>query len=232
MNFVHIGAGAGDLDPATNYRDGFTELVKNHKTKNKNVFVVEANPINIKKLKKCWKNYKSVKIYNFAIVSKKINKNKIRFYYCKKDAPHYQLFSQNIKHVKYYFPDSKIESKLIKTESIKNFMEKNFKKKIIDFFSVDIEGGDFNVIMNLNLKKYNIQNISLEYLHLNVKQKQKILHKLITNGYSYYGFGIDHNNIDWYFKKKVNVWNNWISILMPYIHRKHYKRLNLLVSHK
>ena len=77
MNFVHIGAGAGDLDPAANYRDGFTELVKNHKTKNKNVFVVEANPINIKKLKKCWKNYKSVKIYNFAIVSKKINKNKI-----------------------------------------------------------------------------------------------------------------------------------------------------------
>ena len=31
MNFVHIGAGAGDLDPAANYRDGFTELVKNHK---------------------------------------------------------------------------------------------------------------------------------------------------------------------------------------------------------
>ena len=51
------------------------------------------------------------------------------------------------------FPDSKIESKLIKTVSIKNFMEKNFKKKIIDFFSVDIEGADFNVIMSLDLKK-------------------------------------------------------------------------------
>ena len=229
MNFLHIGAGAGDLDPAANYRDGFTELVKNHKAKIKKVFVVEANPINIKKLKKCWKNYKSVKIYNFAIVSNKIDNKKIRFYYCKKDAPHYQLFSTQINHVKHYFPNSKIESKLIKTMSIKNFMEKNFKKKIINFFSVDIEGGDFNVIMSLDLKRYNIQNISLEYLHLNVKQKKKILQKLIANGYSYNGFGVDHNNIDWSFKKKTNVWNDWILKLMPYIHRKHYKRLNKLI---
>ena len=136
MNFLHIGAGAGDLDPAANYRDGFTELVKNHKAKIKKVFVVEANPINIKKLKKCWKNYKSVKVYNFAIVSNKINNKKIRFYYCKDDAPHYQLFSTQINHVKHYFPNAKIESKLIKTMSIKNFMEKNFKKKIINFFQL------------------------------------------------------------------------------------------------
>ena len=107
---------------------------------------------------------------------------------------------------------------------------KNFKKKIIDFFSVDIEGSDFDVIMGLDLKKYDIKNISLEYLHLNIKQKQKILKKLIDNGYSYNGFGVDHNNLDWSFRKKTNVWNNWISKLMPYIHRKHYKRLNILIK--
>ena len=229
MNFVHIGAGAGDLDHKANYRDGFSELVKNHKSKIKNIFVVEANPINIKKLKNCWKNYKSVKIYNFAIVSNKIKSKKIRFYYCKKDAPYYQLFSSEINHVKHYFPNSKIESKLIKTVCINNFM-KNFKKKIIDLFSVDIEGSDFDVIMGLDLKKYDIKNISLEYLHLNIKQKQKILKKLIDNGYSYNGFGVDHNNLDWSFRKKTNVWNNWISKLMPYIHRKHYKRLNILIK--
>ena len=89
MIFVHIGAGAGDLDPTTNFRDGFSELVKNHESNAKKVFIVEANPINIKKLKKCWKNYKSVKIFNFAIVSNKIKNEKIRFYYCKKDAPHF-----------------------------------------------------------------------------------------------------------------------------------------------
>ena len=35
MNFIHIGAGAGDLDPASNFRDGFSEYVKKHKVKKK-----------------------------------------------------------------------------------------------------------------------------------------------------------------------------------------------------
>ena len=29
MNFVHFGAGAGDLDPSSNFRDGFSEYIKN-----------------------------------------------------------------------------------------------------------------------------------------------------------------------------------------------------------
>ena len=33
MIFVHIGAGAGDLDPWTNFRDGFSEYVKKKKVK-------------------------------------------------------------------------------------------------------------------------------------------------------------------------------------------------------
>ena len=36
MNFLHIGGGAGDLDPTTNYRDGFSEFVKTHKSKKSN----------------------------------------------------------------------------------------------------------------------------------------------------------------------------------------------------
>ena len=44
MNFLHIGGGAGDLDPTTGFRDGFSEFVKKHKSKNKNIFIVEANP--------------------------------------------------------------------------------------------------------------------------------------------------------------------------------------------
>ena len=229
MIFVHIGAGAGDLDPKANYRDGFSELVKNHNAKNKEIFVVEANPVNIKKLETCWKNYKFAKIFNFAIVADKIKSKKIRFYYCEEDAPHYQLFSTDINHIKRNVPNSKIKSKLIKTIKIQNFMSKNFKKKAIESFSVDVEGGDFDIIMSLDLRKYDIKNISLEYLHLNKQQKYKILKKLITNGYSYDGFGVDHKNIDWLFKKKVNTWNNWVSKLMPYIHRKHYKRLNKLL---
>jgi len=226
MIFVHIGAGAGDLDYTANYRDGFSELVKNHKSKIKKIFAVEANPKNIKKLKECWKNHKSVKIFNFAIISNKINKKKIRFYFSEKDAPHYKLFSTDINHIKRNIPNPKIKSTFIKTVKINDFMSKNFKRKKIESFSVDVEGGDFDIIMDLDLKKNSIQNISLEYLHLNKKQKQKIVQKLIANGYSYSGFGVDHHNIDWSFTKKINIWNNWVSKLMPFIHRKHYKRLN------
>ena len=76
MNFVHIGAGAGDLDPSNNYRDGFTEFVKNHKSKLKKIYVVEANPKNINKLKETWKNYKNKKIINYAIIPNNTNKKK------------------------------------------------------------------------------------------------------------------------------------------------------------
>ena len=227
MNFLHIGGGAGDLDPSTGFRDGFSEFVKKHKSKNKNIFIVEANPSNINTLKKSWKKYKSVKIFNFAITGKK--KNKINFFFSEEDAPFYQLFSSDINHIKRHFPKSKIKTKTIKALSINNFLSKYFTGKKIDYFSIDIEGSDYEVIMSLDMKKYNIDNISLEYLHLKKFQKFKILKKLNKNNFSYYGFGLDHNKIDWFFSKKISIWNNLVSKLLPFIHRKHYKRLNKLI---
>ncbi len=227
MIFFHIGGGAGDLDPSTNFRDGFSEFVKSHKSKIKNIFIVEANPKNIDKLKKSWKKYKSAKIFNIAISAK--NEKKLKFFYSEKDAPHYQLFSNNANHVKRHFPESIIKSKFIKSITINKFLDNNFNNKIIDYFSIDIESSDFEVIMALNFKKFEIKNISLEYLHLTKIQKAKILKKLLDNNYSYFGFGLDHRKIDWFFKKKINRWNNIVSKLLPIIHRKHYKRLNKLL---
>ena len=227
MNFLHIGGGAGDLDPSTNFRDGFSEFVKKYRVEKKNIFIVEANPSNISTLKKSWSKYKSVKIFNIAISNKRTKK--IKFFFSEKDAPYYQLFSSNIKHIKIHFPGSIIKNKIINSVNINEFLEKYFFNKKIDYFSIDIESGDYDVLMELNLKKYEIENVSLEYLHLNKNQKIKILKKFINLGYSYYGFGLDHNKIDWFFKKKKNKWNNFISIFLPLIHRKHYKRLNKLL---
>ena len=227
MIFFHIGGGAGDLNPSTNFRDGFSEFVKSHKSRNKNIFIIEANPVNINKLKKTWEKYRSVKIFNIAISAK--TEKELKFFYCEKDAPHYLLFSNDINHIKRHFPESKIKTKFIKAITINKFLDENFNNKLIDYFSIDIEGSDFDVIMAINLKKFKIRNISLEYLHLTKIQKTKILKKLLDNGYSYFGFGIDHMKIDWLFKKKSNWWNNKISKLLPIIHRKHYKRLNKLL---
>jgi len=232
MIFVHIGAGAGDKDPTSNYRDGFSEFVKKYPIKdiNKKIYLVEANPRNIKKLKDCWKNFKNVHIFNKAIVHKKIKKNKIKLYYCKEDGPHFQVMSSSYKHVKKHFHNAKILYIYVKTLKIDKFLNDNFKNKIIESFSIDIEGLDFDVLMELNLNKIVIKNLSFEYLHLNKSQKKKIIKKLISNGYSYNGFGIDHNNFDFQFTKKINIWNNFLVNILPYVSTKHYFLINKLLK--
>ena len=76
------------------------------------------------------------------------------------------------------------------------------KDSNVESFSIDVEGIDYDIIMDINLKKYNIKNFSIEYLHLRRDQKKNLIRKLLENGYSYKGFGLDHNNIDWMFTKK------------------------------
>ena len=80
MNFVHIGAGAGDRDPSSGFRDGFSEYVKSHKSKTKKIIVVEANPKNIKKLKETWKKYKNTKILNYAIIPNNSKIKKLNYF--------------------------------------------------------------------------------------------------------------------------------------------------------
>ena len=230
MIFVHIGAGAGDLDSSANFKDGFSEYVKKIKSHEKKIFVVEANPKNIEKLKVCWKNYKYVKIFNFAITPDDYLKDNMVFYYSQDDKPHYQLLSYDKDHVKYYFPNSEIKEMKIQTKKIGDFLENNFLNLKIDSFSIDVEGLDYKILMDINLKKFDIYQFSIEYFHLNKDQKKKIIKKFIENGYSYNGFGIDHNDLDWLFIKKRSFWKNFVSKFLPYIHRKHYKRLNKLID--
>jgi hypothetical protein len=89
MLYIHMGAGAGDLDPKANFRCGFTEFIKKNYKKNDIILAVEANKLNIKKLKKCWENYPKTKILNLAIVGNYLNKKKKTLYYTEQDKPHY-----------------------------------------------------------------------------------------------------------------------------------------------
>ena len=230
MIFVHIGAGVGDLDPSVNFRDGFSEYVKKIQSDEKKIFVVEANPKNIEKLRECWKDYKHVKIFNFAITPNNYPNKNIILYYSQDDKPHYQLMSHDKNFVKQYFPKSEIKKIEIETMQINKFLEKHFSKLKIDSFSIDVEGLDYKIFMDMDLKKFDIYRFSIEYFHLNKNQKKNMIKKFIKNGYSYNGFGIDHNNLDWLFIKKKSSWNNFILKIFPYIHRIHYKRLNKLIS--
>ena len=233
MIYVHIGAGAGDLDSGALFRDGFSEFVKKNDDEDKKIYLVEANPSNISKLKESWKDYRNVEIFNFAITASKFYEKKIKFYYSLNDAPHYQQFSSNIEHVKKNYKDlDKIKFKYIDTVKINDFLYKNFKNEIIDFFSIDIEGMDYDVIQDINLKEYEIINFSFEHLHLNFYQKIKVFKKFLKFDYSYNGSGIDHNDFDWTFRKRKNIWNNIIFFFLIFISKKHYRFLNKLLQKK
>ena len=233
MIYVHIGAGAGDLDAGALFRDGFSEFVKKNNDEDKRIYLVEANPSNISKLKISWKDYKNAKIFDFAITSSKQDEKRIKFYYSLDDAPHYQQFSNDIEHVKKNYKDlKKIKFKYIDCVKINDFLNKNFNNKVINFFSIDIEGMDYDVIEDIDLKKFEITNFSFEHLHLNIYQKIKLFRKFLKFGYSYNGSGLDHNDFDWTFQKKKNIWNNMIFFFLIFISKKYYQTLNKLLQKK
>ena len=223
MYFVHLGAGAGDQDQRAEFRCGFTEFVKKNYNKNSKVFVLEANPLNIEKLKFCYKNFENIQIFNLAISTNK--SDKLTFFYAQEDAPHYQVCSSDINHVRRYYPESKLETFSVKSITINDFFE-NQSIYEIDYLSIDIEGFDYEVLMSIDFNRFNIKNISIEYLHLTKIQKKKLINYLIKLGYSYSGFGFDHNNYDYLFRKKKISWNIFLSKILYLISTKHYKILN------
>ena len=179
MCLIQIGSGSANLD--TNIQDGFSNYIIS-KNIQKKVFIIEANSIHINNLKKFYEKNKNVKIFNLAIIPDDINIERMDFFYCLEDYPNYQIFSNSKSFVKKHFPNGKIEKKSVECSMISNFFEKNNINKI-DYLSIDIEGMDYSVLINLDLKKIEIENISFEHLHLTFWQKIKIVTKLINNGY-------------------------------------------------
>ena len=225
--FIHLGAGAGDLDSGSNFNCGFTKFVKKNYFVGDKIVCLEANPLNIENLKKTYLQYKDVEIYNLAISLD--DKKKIKFFYTDEDAPHYQVASIREDHVKKHYPDKIIKSKDIKAISINNFLKLVAQYKI-DYLSIDLEGIDYDIILEIDYEKFDIKNISVEYLHLSKFQKKNVINFLLKKGYSYYGYGYDHNNCDYLFKKKKNYWNILLSkLFLWFISNKHCKYFNYFI---
>ena len=228
MIFVHLGAGAGDLDEGANFRCGFTEFIKkNYKPSNK-VFLLEANPKNIPTLEKCYQNFQNVEIFNLGITVQ--NVEQLNFFFTEDDAPHYQVCSTRINHLKKHYPNSIIKEFSISAITINEFLETKVKNKFIDYLSIDIEGMDYDSLMSINLKKFFIKNISIEFIHLDKFQKKKMINHLNKNGYSYAGYGYDHNNFDLLFVKEEKKLNKFLSKFIWLISNKHLKILNYFID--
>lgn len=230
MIFVHLGAGAGDLDAGANFRCGVTEFIKKNSKSSDKIFLLEANPKNIPKLKSCYKKFPNVKIFNLGITTKK--RKKLNFFYTEDDAPHYQVCTSKKNHLKKHYPNSQIKTFSISTITINEFLKKKVKSKIIDCLSIDLEGMDYESIMSINIKKKIIKNISIEFIHMNKFQKRTMINHLTKNGYSYAGYGYDHNNFDLLFVRKKIFLNRILSKLIWLISIKYLKFLNYLITVK
>jgi FkbM family methyltransferase len=219
MCLVQIGSGSASLD--TNFQDGFSNYIIS-KNIEKKVFIIEANSIHMNNLKKFYQKNINVKIFNLAITPDDIYLKIMDFFYCLDDSPNYQIFSNSKSFVKKHFPDGKIEKKSVECLRISEFFDKNNIDKI-DYLSIDIEGMDYSVLMKLDLKKFKIENISFEHLHLTFWQKIKIITKLIDNGYFFSGMGFDLGKHDWMFTKNYK-YKKLQTLLLPITPRRIWKR--------
>ena len=179
MCLIQIGSGSANLD--TNIQDGFSNYIIS-KNIQKKVFIIEANSIHINNLKKFYEKNKNVKILNLAIIPDDIDLKIMDFFYCLEDFPNYQIFSNSKSFVKKHFPNGKIEKKSVECLRISKFFEKNNIDKI-DYLSIDIEGMDYSVLMQLDLKRFKVENISFEHLHLTFWQKIKIFGPSLKSAY-------------------------------------------------
>ena len=206
--FIQIGAGAGDKDSRANYRDGFTEFVKKlPKNRIKKIILVEPNPVNILFLRECWKDYPEACIYELAIIPENINLKNIDFYYSLYDGPNYQVASIVKQHVlNHYSGDNNvIESFSVPTIHINDFLNKyndnGNGNDEIELLSLDIEGIDSEIMLDLKLDNIKVKYISFEYIHMgdNLEDVKKHLE---NNNFEYIGKGVDHNGFDYLYKQK------------------------------
>lgn len=200
--FVQVGAGAGDLDTRANCRDGFTEFIKGLPRERINkIILVEPNPFNIPKLRECWKEYPESEIHEIGIVPSVYKDDVIKFYYCPSDAPHYQVASINKAHIqKHYGGSCELKEHDIKVKYLNDFINEVVDGQI-ELLSLDIEGIDAEVLLDVDLTKLNVKYISFEHLHLGNKKTQ-VMNRLENHGFTFKGKGVDHNGYDYLYVQK------------------------------
>lgn len=194
--FIQIGAGAGDLDKRANYRDGFTEFIKKLPREHiKQIILVEPNPLNIPLLKECWKDYPESIIYEIGIVPKNCTNNTIDLFYCPLDAPHYQVASINKAHVqKHYGGNCDLKKFIIPVKQLETFINEVSSEEI-ELLSLDIEGVDAEILLDIDFHNLRLKYLSFEHLHLG-DNKNNVLTHLKNNNYEFLGLGCDYNGFD------------------------------------
>jgi FkbM family methyltransferase len=124
------------------------------------VFCFEANPDSVAKLKSQRKN-----VFNYAISSS--NKDIVTFniVYTMKDwSASFSSISIDEKYKNIFGWNDKWETKQIKVEqkTLNSILDSEINVSKIDILSIDVEGGELNVLKGLDIQKYSPQIILVE----------------------------------------------------------------------
>jgi FkbM family methyltransferase len=170
MKIVQIGACRGN--------DHVTNLVKDVDVDF--LLLVEANPFNIESLKECYA-YRTSIIEHIAITAD-LTADSISFYYSVDDGPGYEVSSIKKSHPMIYYQEDRIKEIQVPAISLDLLLQKH-NITHLDYLFLDIEGIDAEVALSLDLSKYDIQRVQVEFLHLGNKQSQVVNH-FQSHGYS------------------------------------------------
>ena len=127
--------------------------------------------------------------------------NKLEFFYCPTNGPHYQVASIKPQHIYKHFGDCELIKLLIDVKHLETFINEITTDEI-ELLSLDIEGLDAEVILDIDFTKIKIKHLSFEYVHLG-NREQEVRTYLIDNNLKYLGSGVDHGGNDYLYIKNT-----------------------------
>lgn len=176
VSIVQIGANRAN-DELSNY-------VKLHYKNIKFGLFVEPMVKYTEEIKTCYNYNNEIIVENICIVPNSYGYDNITMYYHTGD-PTLGVMSSILDHViKHtpFFNDGHIESFKVPCLTLDKLFDK-YNITNLDMLFIDIEGMDGDVLLSIDLSKYNINKIEFEFIHLSVEILDKITNKLLSNGY-------------------------------------------------
>ena len=162
MKLVQIGANKGDDELAKHIKKNYDKLDF--------ALFIEANPLHIEDLKKCYAGYENVYIENIAIKPSSYERDTLKLYYYEDDAPLYAVTSCVKSHIeKHYghfnYSEDKLHQFEVPSLTIDELFE-NYNINELDWLLLDVEGIDAELLLDTDWSKYKIKKIEYEKLHL------------------------------------------------------------------
>jgi hypothetical protein len=173
MKIIQLGAATGN--------DHVTKLVKSSRNI-EFLLLVEPNPKVQSTLKDCYQFLPTTIIEQLAIVPNYNNGTEQNMFFAERDSVGgYQVTSLVKNHLEIHnYASDEIESFVTKCSTLQDLFEK-YNISTLDYLFVDIECMDEEVLLGLDLDKYDIKNICIEVIHL--KDADKLYSFLHKHGY-------------------------------------------------